>query len=80
MNFFKSLEALIIAIIASIIVIYLANSGNVFGKFINKFLPCQQDPVTSFPCYAVYDLTIAAIVGLFVLVCVVALIVNGFNK
>lgn len=79
MNSFRNPKALMIAIVTLGIIIYLANSGNVFGKFINKFLPCQQDLATSFPCFAVYDLSIMAIAGLSIVVCVLLLFLKRRN-
>lgn len=39
-----------------VVVFYLANTGSVFGKFVNKFFPCQQNPANSFPCFGQYDI------------------------
>jgi uncharacterized membrane protein len=54
-------------VVACIAVIYLANTGAVFGKFINRFYPCTDTtPGGSMPCYGKYDIVImvlAAIIG-----------------
>lgn len=52
---------------------YLANTGKYFGKFINKFSPCTQvgEPITSFPCYGIYDISIMIIsllIAIFIIV------------
>ena len=53
-------------VILCIIFFKLGNTGRVFGSFINKFLPCQQNPANSFPCFGQYDIAVmvtATIVG-----------------
>jgi hypothetical protein len=59
-------------VVACIAIIYVANTGTVFGKFINKFYPCTDTPVgVSMPCYGKYDIVVmvvAAVVGLVYLV------------
>ena len=47
-----------IALLCCAIVYFFASSGRVFGKFINNFFPCVQDIKSSFPCFAVYDLSL----------------------
>ncbi len=74
MNFLKNPVVLIIAIVISVVIAYLANSGNVFGKLISKFLPCEQNPTTSFPCYGGYDIAIMIIATIVTVVCVFLLI------
>jgi hypothetical protein len=41
------------------------------GRLVNYFWPCHQSPLTSFPCYAVYDL---AALGLCVIIFAIALV------
>ncbi len=36
-------------------IFYLANSKNFFGKIVNYFSPCTQNPANSFPCHGMYD-------------------------
>lgn len=55
-----------VAIAFCVIVFYLANTEQFFGKFINRFSPCVQSHETSFPCYGMYDIvlmTASAAVG-----------------
>ena len=56
-------------IVTSIIVFcfgifYLADTGRFFGKFLNKFLPCEQNPASSLPCFGQYDITVMVIAGI----------------
>ena len=58
----------IVAIIVAVcgVVFYLGNTGRFFGKFVNKFFPCNQNPANPFPCFGQYDIVvmvIAVIVG-----------------
>ena len=62
------------ALIAGIMVcgalFYLANTGRYFGAWVNKIRPCVQEPMTSFPCYGVYDIgamIFAVVVGIVLL-------------
>ncbi len=43
-----------------LIVLILTNSISI-GKIINKYFPCQQNIMNSFPCYGKYDLTVISI-------------------
>lgn len=60
---------LVVAIILAvcIFIFYFANTSRFFGKLMNKFFPCVQNPANSFPCYGQYDIAvmvIAVIVGI----------------
>lgn len=35
---------------------YVGNTSLVFGRFVNRFIPCTTPPENSFPCYGVYDI------------------------
>ena len=59
----KPLYNLIIGIIACGIVFYLAYAGDYFGKFIDRFFPCTQNPMNSFPCFGVYDFYVMILAG-----------------
>jgi len=48
-------------VVITVIMFYLANSKGVFGKIVNLFFPCEQDPTTSFPCYMGVDITVMII-------------------
>ena len=66
MEIFKNAYFVATSIVICVIIFYMASTGRFFGKFINKFFPCNQNPANSFPCFAGYDLAImiiSAIVG-----------------
>lgn len=73
MTFFKNPWTLITILITCIIIYYLANTQGIFGKFINRFLPCEQNPYTSFPCYSGYDIAIMSISVVIGVACLTAL-------
>lgn len=54
----------VIAFIVCVFVFYFANTGRIFGKFVNKFFPCVQNPANSIPCYGHYDIVVMVIVAL----------------
>ena len=62
------------------VVVYFANKGNVFGKFINRFAPCTQDPTASFPCYGGYDIVIMLVAGIIGVVFVFVLLSRLFDS
>ena len=37
---------------------YIADTGRMFGAFIDHFAPCTQIPENSFPCYGGYDIAL----------------------
>lgn len=64
---FKNPYIVVIIIGICSFVFYLANTGRFFGKFVNKFFPCNQNLANSFPCFGSYDIvimTVAAIIGI----------------
>jgi hypothetical protein len=61
MEFLKNPYIAIILVFICIIFYYVANTGRVFGKFINKFFPCEQNPVNSMPCFGHYDIAVMII-------------------
>jgi hypothetical protein len=39
-----------------------------FGKIINKYFPCEQNPIYSFPCFGIYDIYfLFFLIGVFIL-------------
>ncbi len=40
------------------VIFYLANSKSFFGRTVNYFSPCTQNPANSFPCYGIYDVAV----------------------
>jgi len=66
MDLFKNPYMVIAGIIVCLILFYLANTGKVFGRFINHLSPCVQNPANSFPCFGIYDIAImilAVVIG-----------------
>ena len=46
------------------------------GATINKYFPCEQDPMNSFPCFGIYDIyKMLFAIGIFI----VSLIIIGFK-
>ena len=71
----KEQYGLVVGIGLCAIIFYLANTGRYFGAWVNNMRPCVQEPMTSFPCYGVYDIgamIFAVVVGI-VLACVLVL-------
>lgn len=50
-------------VITCAVIFYLSNTTGFFGKFINRFFPCTQNPATSFPCYMGFDVALMIIAG-----------------
>ena len=50
-------------VIACIVVFYLDNTSNFFGKFINRFSPCIENPTHSAPCYLGHDISLMIFVA-----------------
>lgn len=75
-NFMKALDNPWLAgavVSVCVAVIYLANTGAIFGKLINIIFPCAEGEAgASMPCYAKYDIAImfvaAIMAGVFLLV------------
>lgn len=59
-------------IVVCIAMIYMANTGAFFGKFVSNFFPCTEvETGSGMPCYAKYDVAlmiVAAIVGVVFLI------------
>jgi hypothetical protein len=55
----------------SIVLFYLSDIYQIFGRAFNYFFPCVQSQTDSFPCYAIIDIWAMGaliIIGLFSLV------------
>lgn len=63
MEFLKNPYFVLAIIACCTVIIYLANTKSMFGKFINGIFPCTQNPENSFPCYGGYDLLVMFIAG-----------------
>ena len=72
MEFLKNPSIAALVVIACGIVFYFENTRSYFGKCINRFFPCAQNPEYSFPCYGQYD------IYLMIAVVIVGLIFLGF--
>jgi len=64
MELFKNPYIVTIVVVVCLIVFYLANTGRFFGKFVNKFFPCNQNPANSFPCFGQYDIAVMIVVAI----------------
>jgi len=60
------------------VIFYFESSGGYFGKFINIFFPCVQQPMSSFPCYGVYDVALMTVVAVLGVVCILAFLFFDF--
>ena len=70
MSFIRHPVFISLALILCVLIFYTANTGRVFGKFINKFFPCEQNLSNSYPCFGHYDVTIMILsffIGVFLL-------------
>ena len=56
MKLLKEIYPYILGIIGCLIVFQFASTGKFIGAFVNRFSPCEQNPMNSFPCFAVYDI------------------------
>lgn len=70
MNFLANPYVVGIVLVICSVIFYLANTGNYFGIFINKYFPCEQNPANSFPCFDQYDVVIMMIAGMIGIVCI----------
>ena len=70
MEIIKNSRGLLILIIVSVLVFYLAENKNFFGKIINSIKPCVQNPESSFPCYGSYDVAVMIIAVVAIVACV----------
>ncbi|MDP3975849.1 MAG: hypothetical protein Q8P95_02940 [bacterium] len=71
------------AMLGSAIIFLLANTNQLIGKVVSNFYPCVQDPHTSWPCSAGWDvLTMAIMTGIFIisLILVMIIIIKTPNK
>lgn len=75
----KNPIVLVCCIVICIVVFYVANTMNLIGKTINKFFPCNENIITSAPCYAVYDIAamiLSVMLGITFLVMLVLQVIN----
>lgn len=72
-----------LGIIFSIIIIWMANTGRYFGKFLNYSIKCKDNPESSFPCYGIYDvwvMIIFSVISIYFLIRILYLVCNIHNK
>jgi hypothetical protein len=82
MNLFKKVYGLLLGIVACVIIYLMAGTELFFGKFVNRFFPCTENPASSFPCYGIYDIAIMAlafVVGLLLAVVVISRVIKSFK-
>jgi len=36
--------------------LFIIDSRNFVGRTINQYIPCEQNPMNSFPCFGIYDI------------------------
>ncbi len=48
-------STLLFILTSSLILFYLSDLYQIFGKAVNYFFPCVQNIANSFPCYAIID-------------------------
>jgi len=56
MKLVKEIYVFVLGIIVCFFVFQLANTGRFIGVLINRFSPCVQNPMNSFPCFGIYDI------------------------
>jgi len=61
MSLFKKVYGLLLGIVACAIVYLMEGTGLFFGKFVNQFFSCVENPASSFPCYGIYDIAVMAL-------------------
>jgi hypothetical protein len=64
------------AIISAIIFYFEISSNFSIGEVINRYFPCEQNPMNSFPCFGIYDIYFMfLLIGIFI----ISLIIIGFQ-
>jgi len=61
----------IFGLVFSFLIILIASTGKYFGKIISLVIKCKDRPVSSFPCYGIYDIWIMiifAVLGIYFLI------------
>ncbi|HBV58236.1 MAG TPA: hypothetical protein DEB73_03190 [Candidatus Magasanikbacteria bacterium] len=83
MKLVKEIYPFVLGIIVCFFVFQLANTGRFVGVFINRFSPCEQNPMNSFPCFGIYDITamgIVVIIGIILIVISIYKTIKMFRK
>ena len=57
-EFIKEIGVYLFGALSCFWVFFLENRNMTTGKAINTFLQCEQNPASSTPCYATYDLIV----------------------
>jgi hypothetical protein len=66
-------------IFVAMIVIYIEEDNLIVGKIINSIFPCKQELMSSFPCYAVYDVVLVLIM-VAVIISIALISVSRFTR
>lgn len=74
MEIIKSHYIILILLLISGIVFYLANNKSFFGKIATYFFPCVQNPETSFPCFGSFDIFAMVIASITGIICLAILV------
>ena len=80
MELLKNPYVAAIIIVVCAVMVYLANRGDFFGKFINTLAPCTQNPAASFPCYGIYDIVIMVLAGIIGAIFLIVLMLRLFGN
>jgi hypothetical protein len=80
MHLFKNPMILILLIIVSVVLFYLANSYSIVSRMTNIFYPCKQDPTNPFPCHGGYDVTLMIVSGVLALTFIIMLIMHYIKQ
>ncbi len=62
--------------VISVILFYLSDIYQIFGKSFNYFFPCVQNQADSFPCYAIIDIWAMGLLILLGIVLIIILLLN----
>ncbi len=66
-------------IFVAMLVIYIEKDNLIVGKIINSIFPCKQEPMSPFPCYAVYDVVLVLIM-VAVIISIALISVSRFTR
>lgn len=83
MKLIKEIYPFTLGIIVCFFVFELANTGRFIGVFINRFSPCVQNPMNSFPCFGFYDIVamgIAVAIGIILVMVSLYKTIKMFRK
>ena len=62
-----------------VVLFHLIDARAIVGRMVNVFLRCKQDPMTSFPCYGLYDIFAMFLCAGVFLFCMIRLFLISFS-